>query len=148
MGGAVLLLAVVLQLTNPAHTNPPVLAGHDVLATHPPPAAVAALLKQACYDCHSDETHWPWYSYVAPVSWFLAGHVNDGREVLNFSEWPHDEPGRARKKWRRVADAVDSGEMPLRPYTWLHREARLDAAERRQLAEWAEQEGKRPGPAQ
>jgi len=147
VGGAGLLLAAALQLANPAHSNPPVLPGHDLLATNPPPPAVAVLLKHACYDCHSYETHWPWYSYVAPVSWSLAGHVNDGRAALNFSEWPHDERGRARKKWRRLADAVDSGDMPLRPYTWLHREARLDAQQRQQLAQWAEQESRCLAPA-
>lgn len=143
-----MLLAAVLQATNPAHTNPTVAPGHDLLATNTPPAPVAALLKQACYDCHSCETRWPWYSYVAPVSWSVAGHVNAAREALNFSEWPHDEPGRARKRWRRIADAVESGEMPLRQYAWLHREARLDAGQRRQLAQWAEEEAKRLASAQ
>jgi hypothetical protein len=63
--------------------------------------------------------------------------------MLNFSEWPRDNAERAMKKWRRVAEAVDAGEMPLRQYTWLHKEARLDPQQRRQLAEWAEKESKR-----
>jgi hypothetical protein len=141
--GIGLLLAIALQFTNPAHTNPPVLPGHDLFATNSPPAPIAALLKRSCYDCHSYESRWPWYSYVAPFSWSLVGHVNDARERLNFSEWPHDDPGRARKKWGRAADAVDSGEMPLPQYLWFHHEARLDAQQRRQLTTWAEQEAER-----
>jgi hypothetical protein len=142
-GGAVFVAAAGMQFFNPACTNPSVAPGHDLLATNPPPQSIADGLKESCYDCHSYETRWPWYSHVAPVSWLVVGHVNDARDVLNFSEWPHDEPGRARKKWKRVADAVDSGDMPLRQYTWIHRGARLDAEQRRQLVDWAQKEAKR-----
>jgi hypothetical protein len=141
--GGGFVLAAALQFTGPAHSNPAVRPGHDLLSIHPPPAHIAALLKEACYDCHSYETRWPWYSYVAPISWSLVGHVNDARELLNFSDWPQDNPERVRKKWRRAAEAVDSGEMPLRQYTWLHKKARLDPSQRHQLAQWAEEESKR-----
>jgi hypothetical protein len=69
----------------------------------------------------------------------VTRHVNDAREAMNFSDWPQDDPARARKRWRRVADAVESGEMPLPSYTWMHREARLTPAQRRQLTQWAEE---------
>ena len=145
--GGGLVLAAALQFIGPARSNPPVRAGHDLFSNHPPPAPIAALLKGACYDCHSYETRWPWYSYIAPLSWPLVGHVNDARATLNFSDWPHENPERARKKWRRAAEAIDSGEMPLPQYLWLHHEARLDPGQRRQLAQWAEQESKRLAPA-
>ena len=130
---------VVLQFFNTANVNPAVTPGRDVMASNAPPPQVAALLKNACYDCHSYLTEWPWYSNVAPVSWWVAGHVNDAREAVNFSDWPHDDPSHARKRWRRVADVVDSGEMPLRSYTWIHRAARLTADQRQQLTQWAEE---------
>ncbi len=136
-GGVALLAAVIMQWTNPPHRNPPVQPGCDLLASNAPPAAVATLLKNACYNCHSDETVWPWYSSIAPVSWAVVGHVNDAREAMNFSHWPHDDPARARKRWRRIGEAVESGEMPLRSYTWIHPEARLTPPQRRQLAQWA-----------
>ena len=148
IGGAVLLLAAVLQATNPAHTNPTVAPGHNSLATNTPPAPVAALLKQACYDCHSCETRWPWYSYVAPVSWSVAGRVNAAREALNFSEWPHDEPGRAQEMETHRRRRRIRAEAAARVRPWLHREARLDAGQRRQLAQWAEEEAKRLASAQ
>jgi hypothetical protein len=119
--------------------------GHDLLASNAPPAPIVVLLKEACYDCHSYESRWPWYSYIAPVSWSLVGHVNDAREMLNFSDWPWDNPGRARKKWGRIAEAIDAGEMPLPEYTWLHEKARLDPGQRHQLVEWADQESKSRG---
>jgi hypothetical protein len=141
IGGAALLGAIAMQFINPPHLNPPVVPGHDLLASNAPPPQVAALLKNACYDCHSSETKWPWYSYVAPISWSLVQHVNDARESLNFSEWPHDAPKRARKKWRRIAEAVDANEMPLPSYTWIHSQSRLTAQQRKQLVEWAQQKG-------
>ena len=100
------------------------------------------MLRGACYDCHSDETKWPWYNRVAPVSWWLADHVNDGRKELNFSDWPQD-PKRAARKWTAISDEVSSGSMPLRSYTWMHAGARLAAGEREQFAKWAEEEAER-----
>ncbi|HUD46876.1 MAG TPA: heme-binding domain-containing protein [Candidatus Baltobacteraceae bacterium] len=140
IGGGLLLGAVALQFTSPAHVNPPVAPGHDLLASNGPPPEVAALLKNSCYDCHSSETKWPWYSYVAPMSWVLVQHVNDARYSLNFSDWPHDSPRRARKKWERIADAVDANEMPLPSYLWIHSGSRLTPQQRKQLVDWAQQE--------
>jgi hypothetical protein len=137
MGGIVLLAAIALQFTNPSHRNPPIVPGHDVLSGNAPPPAVAAMLKNSCYDCHSFETKWPWYSYVAPFSWYLARDVNAGRAMVNFSDWPHDDPRRARKRWRRIAEAVQNGEMPLPIYTRIHRQARLDEQQRADLVKWA-----------
>ena len=141
-GGAAAMV-MMLQLTNPALTNPPILPGHDLAATNPPPPHVVATLRAACYDCHSNETKWPWYSRVAPVSWWLVDHIKDARQRLNFSDWPHDDTRRAAKKWRRISDEVSSGDMPLTSYTWVHASARLSAAQRDQLAKWAEQEAAR-----
>lgn len=141
--GGLLLLVGLLQFTNPARTNPPVLPGHDVCATNPPPPKIAGLLRAACYDCHSHETIWPWYSRVAPLSWWLVDHIQDGRKHLNFSEWPHDNSKRARSRWQHIRDEVESGDMPLRSYTWIHASARLTSSDREELARWADQEAKR-----
>lgn len=144
--GGVIVIGAALQLSSPALTNPPVIAGHDVFASHPPPPEVATLLRSACYDCHSDETQWPWYSHVAPVSWWLNDHVKDARKKLNFSEWPTDDPPRAAKKWNRVSEEISSGDMPLPSYARMHPAARLTAAQRDRLAQWADQESSRLQP--
>jgi hypothetical protein len=139
------LLAVfaLLQLTNPTRSNPPVAPGHDLLASHPPPPEIAARLRAACYDCHSHETRWPWYSRVAPGSWLVVKDVKDGREALNFSEWPHDRPERAARKLKRISEEVDYRNMPPGKYTLLHPDARLTAAQRQALMNWADAEAAR-----
>ncbi len=87
-----------------------------------------ALAVRACFDCHSNQTEWPRYSYIAPVSWAIRHHVDEGRNELNFSEWdlPQEEAGEAAEK-------VLEGEMPLRNYVWLHPKARLTAEEKKAL---------------
>ena len=142
IGVGVLAVAGGMQLFNPARTNPPVAPGRDLCATNAPPAVVA-LLHAACYDCHSHETRWPWYSRVAPVSWFVVDDVNKARRHVNFSKWPHDDLHRARAKVNAMRDQISEGEMPLPTYTWMHAEARLTANDRATLIQWAEQEAKR-----
>jgi hypothetical protein len=104
---------------------------------------VAAILKNSCYDCHSFETKWPWYSYVAPVSWYVVRDVDAARASLNFSDWPHDDAGRARKRWRHIADEVENGEMPPPNYTRMHSHARLDVRQREELVKWASEQAGR-----
>lgn len=106
------------------HTNPPIVAepAWDSATTR-------ALAERACFDCHSNETRWPWYSNVAPSSWLVQNHVDEGRRVLNLSEW-----NRASAEAGEAAEAVREGEMPPRSYVLLHPEARLTDAEREQLA--------------
>lgn len=133
--------AVALQFMNPPLTNPPVLPGHDLMATNAPPPEIAAMIKGACYNCHSYETHWPWYSHIAPVSWRLVHHVEDARDVMNFSDWPHDKPSRVRKRWRHIANEVEDKEMPLPGYAIMHPSARLTDQQRAELVQWARKTG-------
>jgi hypothetical protein len=98
-------------------TNPRV---HLQIAGHP---EVGAILDRACEDCHSDQTHVPWYGHVAPMSWMISQHVNQGREVLNFSDWNSRQP--TADEMDEVCGAVSSGSMPLRSYTLIHRKAIL-----------------------
>ena len=98
---------------------------------------VATLLKSACYDCHSMESVYPWYSYITPVSWFLFDHVEDGRSELNFSEWGTMTAKRKLHKLKELSEEVEEGEMPLKSYTPIHPEARLTSAQRNQIIAWA-----------
>jgi hypothetical protein len=143
IGAIVIGAFALLQLTNAGRTNPTVVSGHDLLSSNSPPPQIAAMLRSACYDCHSYDTHWPWYAHVAPVSWWLEGHVRDARERLNFSEWPHDDSERAAKKWNHISHSVRDGDMPLPSYAWIHKPARLTEQQRKELADWAEQESQR-----
>lgn len=103
-----------------SHTNPPVLA--EPAWSSP---AIRAATVNACFDCHSNETTWPWYSNVAPLSWVLQQHVDEGREKLNFSLW-----GKTAQEADDIAEQVRDGEMPTWDYLLMHPEARLSAADR------------------
>jgi hypothetical protein len=124
-----------LQLFNPARTNPPVVA--DFIAAANPPAPVAASLRAACYDCHSHETIWPWYSHIAPVSWLVVSDTTEGREHLDFSDWP-DEAVRAAKKMDRINEVLGYREMPPKKYTLIHADARLTEAQRKEIMDWTD----------
>lgn len=123
---ALVALLVLAQLVpyGRDHTNPPVRA--EPAWDRP---ATRDLARRACFDCHSNETRWPWYASVAPVSWLLQHDVDEGREDLNFSEWnrPYEEAGEA-------GETVLNRTMPPSSYLLLHPEAKLTDAERKQLA--------------
>lgn len=124
-GVAILVgLFAVIQLVpyGHNHTNPPVTRE----ASWPTPQA-RRLAVDACYDCHSNQTTWRWYSFVAPASWYVANHVSEGRDRLNFSEW--DRPQRAEE----LSETVLEGSMPPRYYTLIHPAARLSRAEKQAL---------------
>ena len=106
------------------HVNPP--AGIEPAWDS---SETRALAKEACFDCHSNETEWPPYSNVAPVSWLIQHDVSEGRAVLNFSEWQ-----RPQEEAKEAAEEVVEGGMPLRIYQLMHAHARLSAAERERLA--------------
>ncbi|MEZ5991593.1 MAG: heme-binding domain-containing protein [Planctomycetota bacterium] len=120
-----LVLAAVIQLVpyGRDHSNPPV-TGEPQWDS----ATTRDLAKRTCYDCHSNETDWPWYSNVAPVSWLVQRDVDEGRSKLNFSEWD-----RKQKHADEAAEEVRDGEMPLWIYLPTHPEARLTEAEKQQL---------------
>lgn len=98
-------------------------------------------MQRACYDCHSNRTVWPWYSKVAPVSWWVINHVNDGRRHLNFSEWQPLPAEKRREQLGEILEEVEEGEMPLASYVLGHPEARLSQADLQALREWINTQG-------
>ncbi len=128
---AVLLLAI--QLVPVARTNPPVTS--EIHA----PVPVMTILRAACYDCHSNLTRWPWYSHMAPISWWLVDHVDEGRKDLNFTEWPVLDFAAQRDAMGDIAHQIEKNKMPLRSYRLGHPEARLDAQQKQTLLDWAGQ---------
>ncbi len=124
---AALILAQAIRIEK---SNPPVT--HDISAD----PAVKPLLHRACYNCHSNETIWPWYSTVAPASWLVASDVNEGRRQLNFSEWEAYSQSVQAEKLKAIADEMKEGDMPPWYYSLVHRDARLKPAEREQIRAW------------
>jgi hypothetical protein len=144
IAGIVVALALVgIQFIRPEMTNPPVdpaLGGSQQLHADP---AVEKLLRSACFDCHSHETEWPWYSSIAPSSWLVARDVKMGRKHLNFSLWGKYSRDRRLVALNDIMEQVSSGEMPFRPYALLHSEARLDSSARNAIVAWALREKER-----
>ena len=129
---------VVAQVIPIARTNPPVEPAETMAAKMPVPTEITRIFERSCQDCHSSQTVWPWYSRVAPVSWFLAYHVSQGRGELNVSEWGRYTARRKDRKLKEICDQVASGKMPLATYTLLHPEAKLSGSDRKATCEWAE----------
>ena len=123
--GVALVLAIQLVPYGRQHINPPVAAEPAL-----PDPAVRALAVRACFDCHSNETFWPWYSNIAPVSWLIQRDVDEGRQRLNFSDW-----GVLRQRERELAQIVLEGEMPPVYYGWMHPSGVLTAQETVALAQ-------------
>jgi hypothetical protein len=140
------IVFVVMQVVRPARTNPPVDPTRALETIVHVPPDVAATLQRACKDCHSYETHWPWYTEFAPGSWLVVSHVNGGRAHMNFSNWnrgPGKEPQDSIDRLRAMCREVQSGSMPLGSYLWIHWRAKLSADDVRRLCEWTEEERSR-----
>jgi len=138
-----ILLAVVfvaIQFSRPARTNPPVNPAHSIEANLQVSPQVAAIFDRSCNDCHSNKTVWPWYTNVAPVSWVLINHVNEGRRDLNMSEWGSYDKDKQSHRLRDICEQVQDGEMPLSTYTPLHPKAKLSPADVQTLCDWAKAE--------
>ncbi len=86
---------------------------------------VTALLKNSCYDCHSNQINYPWYTNIAPVSWWVKNHINEGSHHLNFSDWGNYSSRKADHKLKECIEMIKGGEMPLESYTWMHGSAKL-----------------------
>jgi hypothetical protein len=137
---ALAIIVIGAQFIRPSRANLPVDAARTIQANMEVPPEVTAILARSCDDCHSSTTQWPWYSNVAPVSWLLAHHVNDGREELSFSDWSSYTPKRAAHKLKEICEQLEKGEMPLQSYVLLHRSAALSDADKEVLCDWARKE--------
>ena len=104
---------------------------------------VAAIFDRSCRDCHSNKTVWPWYTNVAPISWFIANHVNEGRHSLNLSEWGRLDRDRQDRKLRQICDEIQDGVMPLSTYTPLHPGSTLSEEDKKTLCAWTDAERQR-----
>ncbi|MGH9947408.1 MAG: heme-binding domain-containing protein [Pyrinomonadaceae bacterium] len=119
----VLALAVIfiaIQFVRIDRTNPPVDPKMSIEAQMNVPADVQMLLARSCSDCHSNKTVYPWYTQVAPVSWWLREHIDDGRRHLNFSEWGKYDADKRTRKLEEICEEIRSHAMPLPSYLWMH----------------------------
>ncbi|MGZ3931744.1 MAG: heme-binding domain-containing protein [Bacteroidia bacterium] len=125
-----LLFLLLSQLIRIDKTNPTVDPAVDFISLTASPADVAAVLRTSCYDCHSNEARYPWYTNIAPFSWWIKHHINEGRGHLNFSVWGTYKPKRAAHKLEECVEQVEEDEMPMSSYTWMHHDASLSDQQR------------------
>ncbi len=128
--GATLLLLQFVQIKVPP--APKAKPEDEIKA----PKEIMSLLKRSCYDCHSNHTKWPWYSYVSPISLQVNSNVKNGRNALNFSIWNQYDEAKKQKLYKKIVDALRI-KMPPAEYLLIHKEARLTPQERKMLQEWA-----------
>lgn len=133
---ALLVVLVVLQFFQIDKTNPAVDESKDFLKTQNTPEEIASIIKTSCYDCHSNESKYPWYSNVQPAGWFLKDHIDEGRRELNFSTFTDYELKRQDHKLEECIEYIEKDEMPLGSYTLVHREAALTEAQKNTLIEY------------
>jgi len=132
-----LAIIVVLQFIRPERNISEVPSANDIRVHYPLPGNVESILKRACYDCHSNNTNYPWYTNIQPIGLWLQNHVNEGKSELNFSEFAAYTPKKADHKLEEVVEMIEAKEMPLESYTWIHKDAVLSAEEITILADWA-----------
>ena len=140
---AALILVVLFlaaQLYQPDRTNPPVDDSQTIYASLNVPSEVKAIFERSCYDCHSNNTNWPWYSYIAPTSWLTASDVKTGRSNLNLSTWATYKKSRQINKLDQISDQLSDDKMPLKKYRLMHPNAALSKAEVDMVCAWAEKE--------
>jgi len=127
------LLLVVGQFFKIDKTNPPIVLTEDFIEIEQPPADIADRLQSTCYDCHAHTTAYPWYTDVAPVSWWVKRHINLGREKLNFSIWGQYSDKKKAHKIEECIEYTEKGWMPLGSYTWMHPKSKMSVSEREAL---------------
>ena len=140
IAGPLLAALLLLQFFQPDKNNNPVDPELDMLILTSPSEEIASMLKNACYDCHSGQTVYPWYSKISPVSWYLQKHIHDGKEEMNYSDFGSLDKVEKIGALSKACDVVDAGTMPLQSYGLIHKDARFTQEQKEAFCGWTEEE--------
>jgi hypothetical protein len=132
-----LIALLLIQFIRPVKNQSPLLSPNDITLHVRVPDSVLHLLKRSCYDCHSNNTVYPWYDRIQPVAWWLQYHVDHGKHSLNFSEFGSYSAEQQGKKFRNIGKEIKDDDMPLDSYLWIHKDAVLSPQEKDLLIRWA-----------
>lgn len=138
IGLSLLAIFLILQFFRPERNTGSTTLPTDITAVATVPPDVQQVLARSCYDCHSNNTKYPWYMEIQPVAWYLADHIKEGRRELNFNEFGSYKTKKQLHKLQEIAKEVKKGDMPLSSYTLIHRDAGLSEAERALIIGWAD----------
>jgi len=128
---------IAIQFIRPAHNTSGVVLPTDITKAVIIPDTVLNIFKNSCYDCHSDDTRYPWYAYIQPLGWILAGHIKNGKENLNFSEFGTYSERKQANKLKSIKLSIKDGSMPLSSYTIMHTGAKLSIENKNLVNDWA-----------
>jgi hypothetical protein len=131
------VIFIIIQFIRPMRNISEVYQAHEITAAVAVPGNIQAILKTSCYDCHSNNTHYPWYVNIQPAAWFMSGHIEEGKRRLNFSEFAAYSPKRQLRKFNDIIENVNDGEMPLSSYLLIHTDAKLSTEQKETLVAWA-----------
>lgn len=134
-----LLVFVIIQFIKPEKNVSAADSPNDIFAHYQAPDSTKQLIRTACYNCHSNNTTYPWYSKIQPVAWWLSDHIKDAKAELNFSEFATYTPKKGDHKMEEVVEMVEEEEMPLISYSIIHKNARITDAQRLAVTNWAKQ---------
>ena len=137
IGIALLVILIVIQFIRPEKNNGVAASANDITNFTAVSPQVKSILETSCYDCHSNHTEYPKYFYIQPVGWWLANHVNKGKQEINFSEFNSYRIKRKIRKFHEIAEQLQDDEMPLNSYLWIHGNAKLDPSQKKLLLDWA-----------
>ena len=129
---------IIIQFIKPDKNQSDVVTPNDIFANFQSENSTKQLIRTACYDCHSNNTVYPWYAEIQPLAWWLADHVKEGKSELNFSEFATYKPKKADHKLEEVIEMIQEGEMPLKSYTLIHDNAKLSDGQKKAIITWAE----------
>ena len=135
---ALLVILVAIQFIPTSLNKTGEVPVKDITQVFPMPLKVEGILKNSCYDCHSNNTKYPWYNKIQPVAWYLGNHISNGKKELNFNEFGSYSNRRQRSKLKAVRNQIQDEEMPLKTYTFIHRDAKLTKEEKTLVLNWVD----------
>lgn len=138
IGFILLVVFVGIQLIPTTRNQSDEFFENDLTKIFDVPENIQSSLKKSCYDCHSNNTNYPWYNKVQPISWILENHINEGKSVLNFNEFGTYSKRKQKNKLRSIRNQIEDGEMPLYSYTLMHSNAKLSENEKTEIFNWVD----------
>jgi len=128
---------IAIQFVQPAHNTSGQVLPTDITKTVDIPDKILDIFKNSCYDCHSNNTRYPWYVYIQPMGWMMAKHIKNGKGNLNFSEFGTYSKRKQANKLRSVGMSIQDGSMPLSSYNIMHTDAKLSTEDKKMISDWA-----------
>ena len=133
---ALLIVFIAIQFIQPAHNISGQVLPTDITKTVNVPDKVLAIFKNSCYDCHSNNTRYPWYVYIQPMGWMMARHIKNGKDNLDFSDFGSYSQRKQANKLRAIETSIKEGSMPLSSYTIMHGDAKLSTEDKKLITDW------------